>query len=238
MPDAVFTALPLSNGLQCIAKNGPWQPSADLERQVGVIWDEESRRLGQVLFDGIIFSAAEYSSEHILGSWIRYRYALAGYKNPELGRELGVLPVAVNGISLLNDQILLGRRSNKVAAFPGKWELAPSGGIDERDCQAKVNVSYVKALYRELQEETGLEANTVEQALPWRLVEDRQVNTLELCMKLYLSPTATDYFHPTSSEYSEFCWLHQAQIGDFLLQHQAAVVPLAEYLLKSLVAAD
>lgn len=203
--------------------------SAALEQAVDDLWAEEKQLRGDALFDGRIFHAEEITPDCVSGHWIPYRYALAGYRNPLLARQLGVLPVAVNGVAYCQDRFLLGLRSDAVTCFAGVWELAPSGGVDPMAVRGEV-VDCRACLLTELEEETGIQQESVMSVQPWIAVIDRGLSALELCFRIELSLQAEHQLVAASSEYSRFLWLTREQLPAFC--SESSVLPLSELLIE------
>lgn len=65
------------------------------------------------------------------------------------GFECGVRPLGVKGIVQVGDKWLVGKRSQRVAAYQGLWEFVPGGGLESA-------ADPVADFRRELVEETGV----------------------------------------------------------------------------------
>ncbi len=153
------------------------------------------------LFDGLIFSAIEVTSERIIGRWINYRYALMVYRRPHLAEELGINPVAVSGITLAEGYVLVAKRAAYVAQYAGHLEFVPSGGIDPKAVLGH-SIDYREALLLELEEETGIDRQKVRSIEPTALIFDPLTGSWEVVLEMQLS-LETDALM-SSPEYSEF----------------------------------
>lgn len=210
-----------------------FEPPADLEAQVLEIWRAEKAVRGEALFDGTIFSADVVTSTVIRGHWIPYRYALAGYRHPDLVKAVGVLPVAINGLTRCQGKVLMGLRSPDVVASPNTWELAPSGGVDPEAVDGD-HIDVRRSLLQELREETGFYPTDVVDMAPFAAIKDWEGNALELCFWLDLRDDAIDRFNPPIDEYRDFEWVAVSEWDEFAKGKQ--VLPMSEIIFRAATA--
>lgn len=118
-----------------------------------------------------------------------YRY----HAVQDAGFDLGVRPLGVKGITERGGRILLGRRSEDVAAYRGLWEFAP-GGVVEPGEAPEVTV------VRELREETGLDVRGEPVCLA--AVYDDVLRTWELVYGLEAGTVVGE----ATGEYTELAW--------------------------------
>ncbi len=218
-----------------IDRDRRFEPPEYLDEQVLAIWREEKAQRGDALFDGTIFSADVVAPNIILGHWIPYRYALAGYRDPSLMKAVGVLPLAVNGLTRCRGRVLMGLRSPNVAASPDTWELAPSGGVDPEAVDGD-HLDVRRSLLQELEEETGFDATDVVSIEPFAAVKDWEGNALELCFRLDLSDDALNSFDPPIDEYRDFEWVGIDEWDAFAEGKQ--VLPMSRIIFKAALEAD
>lgn len=136
-----------------------WQRT--LEERSGEVAEHWRRACAQnrSLFDGRLFCVQERrdrAERYVLtGDFLDYRFFHAQRHG---GVELGLDFVAVNGLvhGPSTDRILVGRRSEDSASWPGAWELVPSGTLDESGTDP---LDWRSHLDRELEEECGLEVD-------------------------------------------------------------------------------
>ncbi|MCP3905775.1 MAG: NUDIX domain-containing protein [Planctomycetes bacterium] len=113
--------------------------------------------------------------------------------------DLGVRPLGVKGITRRADgRVLLGRRSARVAGYPGRWELAPGGVVEPGEHPA---ITVVK----ELREETGLACG---EPTAIAVLYDDVVRTWEIVYRL----TPADERAAASDEYDEVAWCAPEEI--------------------------
>lgn len=107
--------------------------------------------------------------------------------------------------------MLMGRRSSRVAGYPGQWEFAPSGAVEP-------GADPAETITRELCEETGLRA--IAPPTPIAVIRDEVLRCWELVYRLAIDegsrPIATD-------EYPEVNWFEIGQLP-------APLSPMAERL--------
>ncbi len=202
-----------------------------LEERVEAIWRLEKSARGDKLFNGIIFNAVDISSERIVGHWMPYRYALAGYCEPSLGRELGTFPLAVNGITRCQGKLLVALRSPDVVSYPNTWELAPSGGLDP-GAVIDGRLDGRRGLLNELAEEVGIKSSEVLCTTAVAAVKDWSGHALELCYIIDVREVVMQHFEPPLDEYQDFLWIRPDEWEDFVAQQP--VVPMSR-LLRTLV---
>ena len=67
------------------------------------------------------------------------------------GLDCGVRPLGVKALTRRGEALLMGRRSRRVAFYPGLWEFVPGGGLEP-------GVEPAVQVLRELSEEAGMTA--------------------------------------------------------------------------------
>jgi ADP-ribose pyrophosphatase YjhB (NUDIX family) len=108
--------------------------------------------------------------------------------------DLGIRPLGVKGITMHNDQALLGKRSQRVAAYRGLWEFAPGGVVEP-------GADPVSTVRQELTEETSLCCASEPIALA--VIFDTVIRTWEIAYRLDVRDAST---MQKSDEYDELRW--------------------------------
>lgn len=108
--------------------------------------------------------------------------------------DLGVRGLGVKGITVRDELILMGRRSQRVAAYRNLWEFAPAGSVEPGRQPAEV-------IRAELQEETGL--NCLHEPIPRAVLFDPVLRCWEIVFKM--NAGAGDMTERTG-EYSQVEW--------------------------------
>ena len=130
------------------------------------------------------------------------------------GLDCGVRPLGVKAIATDGVRVLVGRRSQKVAYYPGAWEFVPGGTVEPGATPADEVV-------RELREEAKLEA--IGPAVAIALLHDPQAFTWEIVHRLTVDARAMPEI---GWEYDEF---RMVAIDE---RSMAALTPLAPVALQ------
>ena len=72
--------------------------SAALNTEIDRLWATAQVRMGGKLFNGRVFSADVIAADRLVGHWTEFRRIVAQMDCPDLFAELGLRPLAVNGI--------------------------------------------------------------------------------------------------------------------------------------------
>lgn len=116
------------------------------------------------------------------------------YAVQDASLDLGVRHLGVKAITMHDGMVLLGKRSQKVCAYPGMWEFAPGGVIEPgRDP--------VDVLRSEYEEETGLVVQG--EPAPIAVIFDSVIRCWEI---IYRTSTGSPQFAPCTDEYVELQW--------------------------------
>jgi hypothetical protein len=143
----MFTSLPLHPEFHVEISATPIRFGEDVKSRVEILWNKDAWRPG--LRDEPVLSLITYSPDLLTAGWTTYRYVHARQRFPEWfgpGNELA--PLAVTGLLICADGLVLGRRGPGVTNDVGLWEPAPSGGLAQPDPTRQVLL--------ELEEELGL----------------------------------------------------------------------------------
>jgi 8-oxo-dGTP pyrophosphatase MutT (NUDIX family) len=144
--------------------------------RVASVWDAEQAKAQGRLVNGTIYSLVEFGADRLVVRACEYRAMLAQRRDPNL--QLGIRPLAVTGVLLCADGLVLGRRSNKVATDAGHWEPSPAGGVSQPDTLAQ--------LFEELDEELSLKPDAIARVQICGLLEDQATQVFDL---IYLLST-------------------------------------------------
>ena len=88
-----------------------------IEAEIDAIWRMEQSRLGNVLFNGRVFSGDVITPELVTGHWTEYRRIVAQLRRPELYEHIRIRPLAVGGVIQSPDGFIFGRRQ-PAAPYP------------------------------------------------------------------------------------------------------------------------
>ncbi|MCA1673633.1 MAG: hypothetical protein LC799_16015, partial [Actinobacteria bacterium] len=217
----MFRSHPLESDftLDVVAPQRP--PSPEVEARVEAIWKDELRVQGDRLFNGPLLSLLRHTPQRLTVQRSEYRRFLAQLRQPELAASLGVQPLAVTGILTCRDGIVLGRRGNRVAQDPGRWEAAPAGSLDRPDPYAQ--------LQDELYEEVGITADQLEACRAVGLIRDLETSVYDIVFDLRTSLTAVEVSaaHATaaSDEYVDLAIVPADGLLAYIAEHRTEVAP-------------
>lgn len=124
---------------------------------------------GRRLFNGRVFSADAFSPTEIVGHWTEYRRVMAQVADHGLAETLRVQSLAVCGVVIGPDGVVLGRREAASAYQPGLWQCPPAGSVDA-SAAVPGGADWRRALLGELREELGLGAADIGPMRPLGLV--------------------------------------------------------------------
>ena len=207
----------------------PWEVPLSIVPRVEEIWDLERERRGTHLTNGQIYTLAEYRPAYLLIQPSEYRYVLARRRAPNLKNEgLSVQALAVTGILLCTDGLVLGRRGSVVTDDAGLWEPAPAGGLSKPDPTAQI--------LEELEEELGISKAEVEAVEVCGLVEDVDSSVFDIVFRLNTGLTAQEVraVHACrgSDEYAELAIVETSEVSAFLNTHSSDLLPALRTMLR------
>ena len=207
----------------------PFQPPKAAEPRVNEIWAAEKLKRGDRLTNGLIYSLSDSRASELVIQPAEYRYVLARRRSPDLvDAGLNIRPLAVTGILLCVDGLVLGRRSAQVASDGGLWEPAPAGGLSRPDPVGQV--------LDELREELGLEPSQVAHSEVCGLVEDLPSGVVDIVLRLQTSIGAKEVLNAYEAlaikEYSELAIVPPPDVGVFLKRNEEHLLPALRPMLK------
>lgn len=167
-----------------------------LETKVNHLWQSAARSYH---IDAPILSITDIHEASMRGIIRHYRYFFAQNFEPKLFKKLQIRPLAVSGLLTCNDGLVIGRRSKILMQYPGCWELVPSGGIDTQDVlstQVLSDLQEINAhapldlkaqILRELEEELGIEQDSLTDIKPFCRIHDLQSHVIDIGIALHAS---------------------------------------------------
>ena len=108
--------------------------------------------------------------DRIAGHWSEYRRIVAQMQDETLRTVVNVQNLAVCGILVGPDGVLLGRRTSTALYHPGMWQLPPAGSVDG-GAAIPGGADLHHALMLELREELGLGPDAVQGFRPLCMIE-------------------------------------------------------------------
>ena len=194
--------------------SGTWTGDAEAERLVESVWQDE-RTTRSDLVNGPVFVVVTCGVNAITVVASDYRHLLARLRRPHAAGLATIRPLAVTGVLVCPDGVVLGRRAATVSQGPGRWEPAPAGGVDRPDPTAVV--------LDELREELGLTVGDVTTVEPLGILEELATGVHDIVFRLCTPRTATEIgrAHRTqgSAEYDEVTVVAVDELAGFLAGH-------------------
>jgi 8-oxo-dGTP pyrophosphatase MutT (NUDIX family) len=184
------------------------------------------------LVDGQIFSVDRIALPDISGAFVPYRFFVAQCRLPSIYSTLLVQPLGVTGRVTTTDQrLVFGRRSHHTTQDPGRWELAPAGGVDASARTDSERVDPEVSLYSELHEELGVGPADVARSRLAGVVVDPVSHVHELVYDVTVTLSAAEVDARAraarDSEHVEFEYLDREGAAAALPHGQLAAATLA-----------
>lgn len=197
------------------AGNAP-APRPEIQSQINEIWQQQKSQRPD-LFDGALLSVTEIVAGGIAGQWVPYSRWLAQRHAPALA--LGIRPLAVSGLTVCRDGLVVGRRALKLGAEQRLWELAPSGSVDGTCMRPDGTVDLAEQISRELTEELGVERGAIREIVADCMLENTMSGLIDVVLRitLDLSAHAVRQAHRqhASGEYDEIAIVHASDLPAF-----------------------
>lgn len=203
--------------------------SDEKKNLIQTIWDKEQERCEGKLHEGAILSAISFDQKALIGQFVPYKFFLAQFCEPSLKPDLKIMPVSLSGITYVEDQLILAKRSSWVSQSPSCYELAPSGGIRPPG-KNLTEVDMKVQLLDELKEETGIENSLIKNVKYFVLVHDLKEDGIEICAEIRLK--STGLILSSSSEYTQVMTIPCSELKPFTKEKVGEFVPLSLLLLK------
>ena len=194
----------------------------DLQGRIENAWQAEQKKRATPLFNGKILSFIGLHEKTLIGKFVDYKQVIASKYDEELKSRLRCIPVSVSGLTLAGQHMLVGKRSPDVTSYPGYYEFAPSGGIDDH-AYVEGEIDFRGQVVRELEEETALDPSCVEQVKPIALIQDLKTHLIDICLLIRVDPRSTEMTRRTD-EYRQIFWLDRTGCLAFLEANQRRFV--------------
>jgi hypothetical protein len=201
--------------------------------EIDRIWAQEQGKRREKLYNRNILNLAtieqEASGRELTLNChpIEYCHYLA-QKN---GLDLGLTPLAVSGIVFYQDGeekfFFIGKRSEVVTQYPGRYEFIPSGSIDADLLAGREAGDFSKQLLVELHEELGILAEEVKSLTPFCLIFDKKDRVYDIGIEVEVENSKRIKIQ----EYTSLQRISMNEISEYFKGHQ--VVPTSRILLNA-----
>ena|GEM_PF-3586911 len=220
---------------------GPPPALTELQhRAVDEVWQRAVAELGDALYDAPILvyrgheTAGDLTTIH--GVYQPYRYYYARYHCDRLDYELE--PIGVSGLIVFSEgrarAVALGRRSENVTQYPGRWECVPSGGVDDSCARPDGTVDFTAMLLHEFEEEACLPAERARRVVPFAVIYDVLARTYDVCCEMTVTADRDELTGAMSDsdEYTEVMVVTEDELEDCLRRLGDELIPLSRAILE------
>lgn len=211
----------------------PFALSSDDVARVEAIWQEEKKKKGERLFNGRMLIYLKHSMTSLWGSFVDYKYYIAGLRDSSLRQKMNLRTIGASGITRSGNCVLWGRRASFVTEYPGYYECAPSGGINP-EMALEGCISVKEAFIQELTEETRIPATLVEKIVPRWIVYDSQAKLYEIVALIDLDSSVKHLTLSATDEYDELLWIEMDNLSLFFEGRGEKILPASRYFLQSI----
>lgn len=211
-----------------------------IDAKVEALWRAAIKRVEEGgadrLFNGRVFSADAITPTLITGHMTEFRRVVAQMDEPALA--LGVRPLAVCGVTVCADGVVIGRRPQAAVYQPSMWQLPPAGSVDHHALRADGNIDLIGQALIEAREELGVDADHFAPPTPLCAVEHpgSRVTDLGILLPTTLTTAQVLAAHASqgSGEYRSPRALPSAAIAAFVREVGDDLVPPArEFLFRA-----
>ena len=149
----------------------------------------------------------EKLNNSIIAQVCDYKYFYAQSRHPDLFAVLNITILAVSGITICGNGIVVGKRSVNSLQDPGFWELTPSGSIEVPDLPLQIDTNYAKdQVIVELKEEIGILSEEIENISLIGYLMDTDAHVFDLLFAVKINTSSKElysrFLHTISDEYT------------------------------------
>lgn len=225
-----FQGISISRNFSIHIVEDTFRYEEDIAVEIEAIWQKEKQKEGRLLFNGTLLGCCRLEGESLFVQRIPYKAYFAQTLSQNVMQRLQLWPLSVSCITKCEERFLVGKRSMAVASHPGKYDLAPSGSLEEK---ALKDISV--QVYDELKEETGIDASLVREISPFLFVKNSDEHALEICCRVALYPSALELGEYPKEEYEELFWLSKEEVLRHMEARRGEYVPLSLNLIQNYV---
>lgn len=166
----------------------------EIDARVEVLWQAAIHRVATGgagrLFNGRVFSADSITPHRLGGHLTEFRRIVAQMDDPSLADVLDIRPLAVCGVVLGRDGVVIGRRPAAAVYQPGMWQLPPAGSVDASAARPNGAIDLIAQLETEFTEELGLPAAAIRATRALCAVEHPGSRVTDLGIAIHTDLTA------------------------------------------------
>ncbi|QNT78681.1 NUDIX hydrolase [Entomobacter blattae] len=223
--------------IECLPPPSPPPPAILME--IETLWEKGKKNL-PTLYNGYIFCVDHLSAHHITGHWDQFSHLYAQMKNPKLQKGLHLQSLAVIGLILTPEGIVLAKRSQHAFYKPNSWQSPPAGSVECRESSPPLtrSISLSENLLAEAEEELGLPQDTLVVGPALVAVTHPNASVIDIGIILTTSLSFSQIFHCwkkcQNTEYSELALVEFERLASSTWQtHFPELIPTTDILIKT-----
>ncbi len=148
-----------------------------------------ARQQNSCLFEGTVFNCVDIQQGFLRIQRMDYGIFYVKNFHPELLQNYDVSVLAVSSITFVGNKVLIGKRSQNVTQFRGKWETVASGTLEvDEELHGSLNQVAISQLRSEFREETSLDSALLKNIYLRGLLVDSQAYTADLIYRSEIEP--------------------------------------------------
>ncbi len=169
-----FNTTPLSEDT-IICQSPYFYPPPEIQEKLDILWNQGIYTQPK-LFNGKIYVLVKISDNTLEISESEYKLSFGLKKSPDLISRIPVRPLAVTGLLICPEGLVLGQRGRDVTSETGLWEPAPSGSLSHPNPKTQI--------LEELAEELGLTADLVHSINYLGIIEDLASGIIDIILEI------------------------------------------------------
>ena len=214
-----------------------FRPSQEIENAVNLIWENAIIKQDFHLTNSKVLRFIKKLNNNIIAQVCEYKYFYAQSKQPNLFATLNITILAVSGITICGNGIVVGKRSANSLQDAGYWELTPSGSIGAPDISLKLGTDYAKdQVIVELEEEIGILRREIGKISLIGYLRDTEAHVIDLLFLITTAISRKELYsrslHTINDEYTEIHVIDLRLVAIFLWFKGKRVVASSHALLR------
>jgi len=227
----------ISEGMRISIIQDIFRPAQELENAVNLIWENAIVKQNFHLTNSKVLRFIEKLNNNIIAQVCEYKYFYAQSKQPNLFASLNITILAVSGITICGNGIVVGKRSINSLQDAGYWELTPSGSIGAPDLSLKIDTDYAKdQVIIELEEEIGILPREIGNISLIGYLRDTEAHVIDLLFLIKTSISRKELYsrslNTINDEYTEIHIIDLRLVSLFLWFKGKRVVASSHALLR------
>ena len=204
-----------------------------LINSVDKFWVMNKGLFGNSFNNGNIYFLVKHNEKQLTIQLGKYKYALARISHakrfnlPVFNYKIDINPLAVTGVLVCKDGLVIGKRANTVGTDTNLWEPAPACGL----CLPNPKTQ----LLDELNTEIGLSSDSIYSIQSRGLVCDVDSGVFDIVYVLYTLLSSNEILKYkkklATDEYSELSFVKIKKINEFIEKNDKNLIPAFKNML-------